>query len=67
MTIQKWVRENGRLPHINRISQECGLSRKTIHKHLKEMKQSEFLGHEIEKYEMGLFAIMDKLLAQGLD
>lgn len=31
------------------------------------MKQNEFLGHEIEKYEMGLFATMDKLLRQGLD
>ena len=65
--ISTHLKEYHAMPTITAISEKARLSRTTVYKHLQEMKYSQHLRHEVEKYEMGLFAIMDKLMGQGLE
>jgi len=58
--VDKLLREYNRMPSVTEIANSCGLSRVTVDKHLKELKQGNFYSKHKEQYE----AARDNLIAK---
>lgn len=66
--IGKLTHEVGRMPTTNDLSNETGLSRQTIHKHMKEFYQSSRYQTRINQFRMlsdRVLAVLYKMAAQG--
>lgn len=59
--IYKTIKEKNRLPTKIEISENTGLSRQTIHKHLNEMKSNEQYQQELTKFQMLKPLILSKV------
>ena len=64
--IANHVREHGRTPTKGEIAKVTGLSRKTVHKHLKEYAGSQNLDGKIEEYQLMAANVMDKVLRSAV-
>ena len=60
--ISKLVEEFGKMPTKNQIAQETGISRTTIHKHLKNYSDNPLYQEEIQKFKF----MADRVLAKVL-
>lgn len=58
--ITKYIEEYGRMPTKNRISEDTGLSRQTIHKHLKNYSEHPLFAEQLKQFRF----MADRVLAK---
>lgn len=58
--ITKFIEEYGRMPTKNRISEDTGLSRQTIHKHLKNYSEHPLFAEQLKQFRF----MADRVLAK---
>jgi hypothetical protein len=65
--ISKLIEEYGRMPTKNLLSTETGLSRQTIHKHLKEFESHPIYAEEIRKFKFMTHRVLSKVYKYAMN
>lgn len=65
--VDKLLREYNRMPSVTEIANSCGLSRVTVDKHMKELKQSNFYSKHKEQYEAARDNLISKLYKHAVN
>lgn len=61
--ISTLMQENGRMPGASEIAEKSGISRQTIHKHLKEYKTNHLYLGQVEQYRFMTLKVIAKLFS----
>lgn len=59
--ISKLIHDNGRMPTMNQIAEAAGLSRQTVHKHLKEFPQTKMHSDRLNQFRLLTDRVLDNL------
>lgn len=58
----KYIEEYGRMPTKNRISEDTGLSRQTIHKHLKDYSEHPLFAEQLKQFRFIADRVLTKVI-----
>lgn len=64
--IINYIEECGCMPHQSQIAEKTGLSRQTIHKHIKELKTNELYKSHIEQFQFMMPKMLGTLMRLGI-